>query len=115
MSSFRVRATCVVLCVFSALPLQAQKATCTNWNIWLLNPKNATNPFGQAAGVNDNRTVVGTAAFAPLSMSQLSQPQRRRLQADSMGVALWSAGTFFPEIRSARRTVTASVTDAPRP
>src|SRR5438105_4066414 len=64
MSLLRVLATSIAICVFSALQLQAQKATCTNWNIWLLNPKNATNPFGQAAGVNDNRTVVGTAAFA---------------------------------------------------
>jgi len=54
----------VVLCVISAVQLQAQKATCTNWNIWLLNPKNRVNPSVTVAGVNDNRTVVGTAAFA---------------------------------------------------
>jgi hypothetical protein len=64
MSLLRVLASCMVLCVFSALQLQAQKATCTNWNLWLLNPANPSNPFEQAAGVNDNRTVVGTASFS---------------------------------------------------
>ena len=60
----RVLATWMVICVLSALQLQAQKATCSNWNLWLLNPNNALNPSLQAAGVNDNHTVVGTAAFA---------------------------------------------------
>ena len=64
MSLLRVLATCVVVCVFSALQLQAQKATCTNWNLWLLNPADSNNPrIGPVAGVNDNRTVVGTAAY----------------------------------------------------
>jgi hypothetical protein len=64
MSSLRIFASCVALCALSAIQLQAQKATCTSWNIWLLNPKNAYNPYEQAAGVNDNRTVVGTASYA---------------------------------------------------
>ena len=64
MSLLRVLATCVVLCVISAVQLQAQKATCTNWNLWLLNPANPNNPrIGPVSGVNDNRTVVGTAAY----------------------------------------------------
>jgi uncharacterized membrane protein len=64
MSLFRVLATCMVLCVFSAMQLQAQKATCTNWNLWLLNPKDPNDPrIGPVSGVNDNRTVVGTAAY----------------------------------------------------
>jgi hypothetical protein len=54
----------VVLCVFSALQLQAQKATCTNWHIWSLNPASPSNPGAFAADVNDNRTVVGTATFS---------------------------------------------------
>ena len=65
MSLLRVLATSVVLCVFSAFQLQAQKATCTNWNLWLLNPANPSNPpFGDPQGVNDNRTVVGDATFS---------------------------------------------------
>jgi hypothetical protein len=64
MSLLRVLATCMVLCVLSALPLQAQKATCTNWNIWSLNPANPSNPAASADDVNDNRTVVGTATFS---------------------------------------------------
>lgn len=63
MSVLRALATCMVLCV-TVLPLHAQKATCTNWNIWLLNPANPSNPFEQAEGVNDNRTVVGIADFS---------------------------------------------------
>src|SRR4051794_2346145 len=57
MSLLRVLATSIVLCVFSAFQLQAQKATCTNWNIWSLNPANPSNPAPFAADVNDNRTV----------------------------------------------------------
>jgi hypothetical protein len=64
MSLLRVLATCTAICVFSALPLQGQKATCTNWNTWTLNPANPTNPSPFAAGVNDNRTVVGFAQFS---------------------------------------------------
>ena len=65
MSLLRVLATCIVVCVFSALQLQAQKATCTNWNTWLLNPTNPTaGPSGDPRGVNDNRTVVGDATFS---------------------------------------------------
>jgi len=45
------------------MPLQAQKATCTNWNTWVLNPANPSNPSPQAEGVNDNRTVVGLADY----------------------------------------------------
>lgn len=60
---YRVLAICMVLCVFSGLQLQAQKATCTNWNIWLLNPGHPNNPREQAGGVNENRTVVGTADY----------------------------------------------------
>jgi len=59
----RVLATCTVISVFSALPLQAQKATCTNWNTWLLNPANPSNPSPQVLGVNDNGTVVGLADY----------------------------------------------------
>jgi uncharacterized membrane protein len=64
MSLLRVLATCIALCVFSALQLQAQKAICTNWNLWLLNPANPSSPFGDPQGVNDNRTVVGNATFS---------------------------------------------------
>src|SRR5262250_1143619 len=64
MSFIRVFATCTVSCVLSALPLNAQKATCTNWNTWLLNPANPSNPSPFAAGANDNRTVVGFAQFS---------------------------------------------------
>jgi hypothetical protein len=64
MSLLRVLATCTVICVFSGLQLQAQKATCTNWNLWLLNPADPNDPrIGPVSGVNDNRTVVGTAAY----------------------------------------------------
>jgi hypothetical protein len=63
MSLLRVLASCVVLCVFSALQLQAQNATCTNWNLWLLNPANPNNPREEARGVNDNRTVVGFGGY----------------------------------------------------
>src|SRR5437867_1825292 len=61
MSLLRVVATCVVLYALSAIQLQAQTATCTNWRLWLLNPANANNPREEARGVNDNRTVVGFA------------------------------------------------------
>jgi uncharacterized membrane protein len=71
MSLLRVLASCMVLCVFSALQVQAQKATCTNWNLWLLNPADPRNPLEQADGVNDNRTVVGLSY--PLS-SKLMPP-----------------------------------------
>lgn len=64
MSLLRVFATCTVICVLSALSLQAQKATCTNWNTWLLNPANPSSPSAQEEGVNDNRTVVGLALFS---------------------------------------------------
>jgi hypothetical protein len=60
----RVFSTCTVICVFSALSLQAQRATCTNWNTWLLNPTNPSKPSPFTAGVNDNRTVVGFAQFS---------------------------------------------------
>lgn len=60
----RVCVTCIAICVFSALQLQAQNATCTNWNTWVLNPANPNNPSPFAAGVNDNRTVVGFAQFS---------------------------------------------------
>src|SRR5947208_16184615 len=63
MSLLRVLATSIILCVFSAFHLQAQKASCTNWNIWLLNPANPNNPREQVGGVNDNRTVVGSADY----------------------------------------------------
>ena len=63
MSLLRIFATCSVICVFSGLPLRAQKATCTNWNTWLLNPANANNPREEARGVNDNRTVVGFGGY----------------------------------------------------
>src|SRR6266487_2146778 len=65
MSLLRVLVTCIAVCAFSALQLQAQKATCTNWNLWLLNPTNPTaGPSGDPMGVNDNRTVVGDATFS---------------------------------------------------
>jgi uncharacterized membrane protein len=63
MSLLRVFATCTVICVLSALPLQAQKATRTNWNTWVLNPANPSNPSPFALGVNDNRRVVGLADY----------------------------------------------------
>lgn len=63
MSLLRVLATCMVLCVFPALQLQAQNATCTNWNTWLLNSANANNPREDARGGNDNRTVVGFGGY----------------------------------------------------
>jgi hypothetical protein len=78
MSMLRFLATCMVLCVLSALPLQAQKATCTNWNIWLLNPANSNNPRVYPRGVNDNRTVVGYGGY-------LSKP-------DTIGFVHYSSG-----------------------
>jgi uncharacterized membrane protein len=63
MSFSRVLVTCIAVCVFPTLQLQAQKATCTNWNVWLLNPGHPNNPREQAGGVNDNRTVVGVADY----------------------------------------------------
>src|SRR6266513_3719896 len=71
MSLLRVFATCMILCVLSSLQLQAQMATGTNWNLWLLNPADPRNPLEQADGVNDNRTVVGLSY--PLS-SKLMPP-----------------------------------------
>jgi hypothetical protein len=62
MSLLRVLARFIAVCAFSALQLQAQQATCTNWNLWLLNPANANNPREEARAVNDNRTVVGFAS-----------------------------------------------------
>src|SRR5215475_12425728 len=59
MSLSRVLATCTVICVVSALPLQAQNAMCTNWNTWSLSQASP-----QSLGVNDNRTVVGDAQFS---------------------------------------------------
>jgi hypothetical protein len=64
MSLLRVLATCIVVCAVSLLQLRAQNATCTNWNTWLLNPANPSNPSPVAVGVNDNRTVVGFAQFS---------------------------------------------------
>src|SRR5215813_3093273 len=65
MSLVCVLATCMVLCVISAVQLHSQKATCTNWNLWLLNPTSPSNlPFGDPQGVNENRTVVGNATFS---------------------------------------------------
>ena len=64
MSILHARVTCVAICVFSALQLRAQNATCTNWNTWALDPANPSNPSPFTAGVNDNRTVVGFAQFS---------------------------------------------------
>ena len=52
------------MCLLALVQLQAQKATCTNWNLWLLNAADPSNPFGDPQGVNDNRTVVGNADFS---------------------------------------------------
>lgn len=61
MPLLRVLAGCVALCMFAAFQLQAQKATCTNWKTFVLNPANPRNPEEESTGVNDNETVVGSA------------------------------------------------------
>ena len=63
LSSFRILILSCVVCLLPVVQLQAQKASCTNWNIWLLNPANSNNPRETASGVNDNRTVVGAADY----------------------------------------------------
>ena len=63
LSAFRVLILSCVVCLLAVIQLQAQKASCTNSNIWLLNPANPNNPREQVGGVNDNRTVVGSADY----------------------------------------------------
>src|SRR5215469_12670423 len=60
---FRVVVGCVVVCLLAAFTLQAQNATCTNWQTFVLNPSNLSNPTEESDGVNDNYTVVGTAFY----------------------------------------------------
>lgn len=60
---FRVVLGCLVVCLLAAFQLQAQKATCTNWKTFALDPTNLSNPREQSNGVNDNHTVVGTAFY----------------------------------------------------
>lgn len=59
----RVVIGCVIVCLLAAFQLQAQKATCTNWKTFALNPSDLNNPSEQSNGVNDNHTVVGTAFY----------------------------------------------------
>ena len=59
----RVLVGCALVCLLAAIHLQAQKATCTNWKTFALDPTNLTNPTEQSNGVNDNHTVVGTAFY----------------------------------------------------
>jgi hypothetical protein len=59
MWSFRFVVGCCVVCLLAAFQLQAQKATCTNWKTFVLNPANLNNPSEESDGVNDNHTVVG--------------------------------------------------------
>ena len=59
---FRIFILTVAICVFSAIHLQAQQASCT-FKTWVLNPADLNNPREQASGVNDNRTVVGVASY----------------------------------------------------
>jgi uncharacterized membrane protein len=61
-SLFRVFVLTVAICVFPAIHLQAQQASCT-FKTWVLNPADLNNPREQASGVNDNRTVVGVASY----------------------------------------------------
>lgn len=60
---FRVVLGCLAVCLLAAFQLQAQKATCTNWKTFALNPSNLTNPSEESDGVNDNHTVVGRAIY----------------------------------------------------
>jgi hypothetical protein len=60
---FRVVVGCFVVCLLAAFQLQAQKATCTNWKTFVLNPANLNNPREESDGVNDNHTVVGRAFY----------------------------------------------------
>ena len=50
------------LLVLLTIPLQAQQASCT-FKTFVLNPANLESPREQTSGVNDFRTVVGTAAY----------------------------------------------------
>ena len=60
---FRVVIGCFAVCLLAAGSLHAQKATCTNWKTFVLNPSNLNNPSEESDGVNDNHTVVGTAFY----------------------------------------------------
>ena len=59
----RVVVGCFIVYLLAAIQIQAQKATCTNWKTFVLNPSNLNNPSEESEGVNDNHTVVGTAFY----------------------------------------------------
>src|SRR5438067_582101 len=59
----RVVIGCFAVCLLAASSLQAQKATCTNWKTFVLNPADLNNPSEESDGVNDNHTVVGRAFY----------------------------------------------------
>jgi hypothetical protein len=63
MWSFRVVVGCLVVCLLAVFQLQAQNATCTNWQTFVLNPADLNNPSEESDGVNDNHTVVGRAFY----------------------------------------------------
>ncbi len=53
---------CLSLSLLLAIPVQAQKASCT-FKTFVLNPANLNSPRENAFGVNDNGTVVGSADY----------------------------------------------------
>src|SRR5438477_1054717 len=63
MFMFRVVIGCFAVCLLAASSLHAQKATCTNWKTFVLNPADLNNPSEESDGANDNHTVVGRAFY----------------------------------------------------